>query len=305
MGDTFIPRLMHPDDQAVLPMIAKDYDIRKDGEIFEHIFRFKHKNGQWRWLHRIATIFSRTPDGRPKQILGTIADITRFKQAERDLQELSARLLTAQDEERRRIARELHDVTGQNLGVIAVHLGTLERRSGEIAPGVRELLSECQRLCSESQKEIRALSYLLHPPELDLLGLVGALRGYLQGYEKRTGIRAILDVKKDIGRLPSELETDLFRVVQEGLTNIMRHSGSETAVVRLEKSETHITLQVEDKGRGLPSQLDSAERQLIGFGVGITGMRERLRQHGGTLEIHSSPHGTILRGVVPLNPPGR
>ena len=291
---------MHPDDIALLPMLEREYALRRDGEVFEHVFRFKHKNGQWRWLHRTATVFSRTSDGQPKQLLGAATDITRFKEAERELQELSARLLSAQDEERRRIARELHDVTGQNLTAIGLHLEAIEK-SGGIDSDVKKLLSDCRKLCSESQNEIRTLSYLLYPPELDLLGLVGALGRYVEGFEKRTGINVLLDVKQDLTRLTPELETDLFRVVQEGLTNIMRHSGSKTAVIRLEKSDALIILQIEDSGRGLPQQIGAGEqRSGVGFGVGIPGMRERLRQHGGSLEVRSNGHGTTLRGVVPL-----
>jgi signal transduction histidine kinase len=142
------------------------------------------------------------------------------------------------------------------------------------------------------------LSYLLHPPELDLLGLVGALRWYVEGFEKRTGIEVRLEIRQNIGRLPSDLETDLFRVVQEALTNIVRHSGSKTAIIRLQKNEAVLILQVEDSGRGLPSMMTDAQQGPAG--VGIPGMRERLRQHRGSLEINSSSQGTILSGIVPF-----
>ena len=304
MGDNFISQLMHPDDFASLPSLAQEYATRGDGEVFEHIFRLKHKNGQWRWIHRTATIFSRTADGSPKQILGAVTDITRFKQTERELRELSARLLSAQDEERRRIARELHDTTGQNLTAMGLQLDTIEK-SKSLDSDVRKLVSECRRLCRQSQNEIRTMSYLLHPPELDLLGLVGALRWYVVGFEKRTGINARLEVRQDIGRLPSELETDLFRVVQEGLTNIVRHSGSKTAVIRLEKNDAEFILQIEDSGCGLPSRMTLSDQHGPEFGVGIPGMRERLRQHGGSLEISSPGQGTIVTAVVPLGPRGK
>jgi signal transduction histidine kinase len=218
------------------------------------------------------------------------------------LQKLSARLLSIQDEKRRRIARELHDVTGQNLAAIGLNLAALEQ-SGGLDSGARHILSECQKLCEESQKEIRTLSYLLHPPMLDQFGLVGALDWYVEGFTKRTGIRVFLDVGKDIGRLQSEMETDLFRVIQEGLTNITRHSGSKTAVIRLKKHEGRLVLQIEDSGRGLPVKAGSDE-QGAGFGVGIPGMRERLRQYGGSLEFRSSGRGAVLIAIVPLAPSG-
>jgi len=297
MGEQFISRLMHPEDLAALPTLAAEYATRGDGEVFEHVFRLKHKNGQWRWLQRTATIFSRTQDGKPKQILGAITDITRFKDAERDLHELSARLLSAQDEERRRIARELHDSTGQNLTMMGLHLQTIEI-SKSTPDDVRKLIGECQRICKETQNEIRTLSYLLHPPELDLLGLVGALRSYVEGVEKRSGTHIRLDAAKDIGRLPSELEIDLFRVIQEALTNIIRHSGSKVAIIRLKRTETWVTLEVEDRGRGLPREVE--DRSGPALGVGIPGMRERLRHHGGRLEIRSAEQGTLVRVTVPV-----
>jgi len=303
MGINFISQLLHPDDIAVLPQLAAEYAKRADGEVFEHIFRMRHKDGQWRWVQRVATIFSRTPDGRPQQILGSVMDITRFKQAERNLQELSARLLNVQDEERRRIARELHDVTGQNLALISFNLTTLQQ-SDSLDSAVRTLLSECQRLCEDSQKDVRTLSYLLHPPMLDPLGLVRTLEWYIDGLRKRTRMDIVLEVPHDIGRLPIELETDLFRVIQEGLTNVIRHSGSEIAIIRLAKKENSVLVQIEDRGRGL--KIEAAEQsESTGFGVGIPSMRERLRQHAATLEISSGIQGTTLTVLVPVTPGGQ
>ena len=300
MGENFLPRFLHPDDIASLQKLSAEYATRRDGEVFEHVFRMRHKNGQWRWVQRMATIFSRTPDGRPKQILGSVTDITRFKEAERELQELSARLLDIQDEERRRIARELHDVTGQNLTAIGLNLMVLER-SATLDPPSKAILLECQRLCEESKQEIRTLSYLLHPPMLDQFGLMGALDWYISGLKQRAKISVALHIEPDLGRFPMDLETDLFRVVQEGLTNILRYSGSETAIIRLLKKETNLVLKIEDKGRGLPSKahLDAHGKE-VPFGVGIPGMRERLRQHGGTLEVRSNAGGTTIAAVVPI-----
>jgi PAS domain S-box-containing protein len=303
MGPNFLLLTMHPDDLAMLPQAGAEYYKRKDGEVFEQTFRMRHKNGQWRWVHRSATIFSRTPDGQPKQILGACTDITEFKKTERELQELSGRLLSIQDEERRRIARELHDVTGQNLAAIGFHLGALERSEG-LSAHAKNTLAECLKLCVESQKEIRTLSYLLHPPLLDPFGLVRALEWYIDGLRKRTRMEVILDVTEDIGRLPIELETDLFRVIQEGLTNSFRHAGSDLTIIRLAMKEGGggIVLQIEDQG-GPKARTKLNERGVdAGFGVGIPGMRERLRQHGGTLEISASDLGTTLTVFVPLRP---
>jgi PAS domain S-box-containing protein len=296
MGDRFIPNLLHPDDIAVLPQLGAEYSKRKDGEVFENVFRMRHKNGEWRWVHRSATVFSRTPDGRPKQIIGAVTDITEYKLAEKKLQELSARLLSIQNEERRRIARELHDVTGQNLAVIGFNLRTLEQ-SQEFTPAMANILSECQKLCEQSQTEIRTLSYLLHPPMLDPLGLIHTLEWYIEGFRKRTRMKIVLDVSNDFGRLPTELETDLFRVIQEGLTNAIRHSGSEITVIRLARKDNSVLLQIEDRGRGLKTGTKDADRTALG--VGIPSMRERLRRHSGTLEIVSQGQGTTLTVTVP------
>jgi PAS domain S-box-containing protein len=301
MGESFIELLMHPDDFALLPKLAAEYATRKDGEVFEHMFRLRHKNGQWRWVHRCATIFTRTADGRPKQILGSVTDITEYKRAEQELQELSARLLSVADDERRRIARELHDVTGQNLAAISFNLASLEHAIA-LPANVRTMLADCKTLCQESLEEIRTLSYLLHPPTLDKFGLVGAVEWYVRGFIERTGIDVTLGIKKDIGRLPPEMEMNLFRVVQEGLTNISRHSGSDTAIIRLDKQETRLILQIEDRRKGFREKAGPRKHGDTGAGVGIPAMRERLRQHGGYLEIRSDNTGTTLTAVVPLIP---
>jgi PAS domain S-box-containing protein len=166
MGDSFIPRIMHPDDLARLPKLAEQYARASDNEVFKHLFRMRHKNGEWRWVLRHATIFTRASDGRPEQLIGTATDITDLKRAEQELQHLSARLLNAQDQERRRIARDLHDRTAQNIYAIRINLRQLEEQ-GHSIPMASQMFEECQRLCDISLQEIRTLSYLLHPPMLE------------------------------------------------------------------------------------------------------------------------------------------
>jgi signal transduction histidine kinase len=240
------------------------------------------------------------PDGRPKQILGCVTDISSYKHAEQELRELSARLLSVQDEERRRIARELHDVTAQNIAVINYNLSILEKIAG-LSSETKEMLAECRMLCRESHEEIRTLSYVLHPPLLDELGLVRALDWFIEGFVKRSEIEVHFDVKKEIGRLSTEMETDLFRVVQEALINIRRHSGSRKASVVLDLQDDQLTLHIEDQGTGLPDKVDEEKSSFeISPGVGIPGMRERLRHHKGSLEIRSSSTGTALIAVVPV-----
>jgi PAS domain S-box-containing protein len=298
MGDQFLNLSMHPDDLARLPSLAAEYSQSKDGEVFEHVFRFRHKNGEWRWIHRCATIFARTPEGRPKQIVGTATDITTVKRAEEELRSLSSRLLNIQDEERRRIARELHDGTAQNLFAVSMNLASLQKRSGLHAFD-KEILEECNRMCEESLKELRTISYLLHPPTLDHTGLVDALKWFVEGFTRRSGIQVEMEIAEGIGRLLPAIERDLFRIVQEGLGNVSRHSGSKKAIVRMEQRENEVVLQIRDFGKGMaPSFAEGQGGEA--HGVGITGMRERLRHVGGRLDVQSTGEGTTLIATVPL-----
>jgi signal transduction histidine kinase len=214
------------------------------------------------------------------------------------LQRLTTYLLNLQNEERRRIARELHDVTAQNMFVINMNLSRLQR--GRVEPKEAQgVLSESRELCDQALQEIRTLSYLLHPPMLDQAGLAGAVRWYVAGFIKRSGINIKLLPRPDIGRLRNDVETALFRILQESLTNIKRHSGSSSAEIRLEKEEDQITLQIRDHGRGMqrPASIEVAGESL---GVGIAGMRQRIRQFGGILEIESSDQGMVVTARVPI-----
>lgn len=258
---------------------------------------------------------SRCPDDSPSNIECTVSrveiegnvrllavavDATARRKSERTLAQLSGRLLQLQDEERRRIARELHDTTGQNLGALSINLSLMLSRPG-LDPRDRATLEESIVLADACVREIRTMSYLLHPPLLDELGLVSALRAYSEGYAERTGLKVELDLPARTPRLPQAIEIALFRIVQEGLTNIHRHSGSRTAMLRLKHLPDRVELEVADRGRGLPpgtleSEVTSASR----IGVGIAGMRERARQLGGRLTIGSSETGTTLHVVLPV-----
>ena len=234
-------------------------------------------------------------------ILVVSSDITERKKLEDDLLRLTERLFNIQDEERRRIARELHDETAQNLFAISINLAKLLQLKSTWDTEEKRILEESQALGEQALQEIRTLSYLLHPPLLDQAGLVAALQWYIEGFSKRSGIYVDLIAFAEIGRLASEVETALFRIVQESLTNIRRHSGSSTASIRLERREGEIVLQIKDQGQGMPSKedLESAE-EITELGVGIPGMRQRLRQLGGRLEVGSSEQGTTITARVPL-----
>jgi signal transduction histidine kinase len=216
-----------------------------------------------------------------------------------ELMQLTSQMFRLQDEERRRIARELHDGTAQSLFGISMNLAKLNELSQD-KPGAKRLIDECDSLANESLQEIRTLSYLLHPPLLDEAGLVSALQWYVQGFIKRSGIYVDL-VALPMDRLPADVELALFRIVQESLTNVRRHSGSKTARIRLENKSGEIMLEIQDQGRGMPGQTVSEDSQdIIEMGVGIPGMRQRLVQLGGRLEVTSNSHGTTITAVLPL-----
>lgn len=227
------------------------------------------------------------------------------------LRDLSGRLLHAQDEERRHIARDLHDSMGQGLALLVVGLSILRRRIERLDRGLGNQLLEQTKLAKQLSEELRTVSYLLHPPLLDEMGLLPAIRAYVEGLEKRCKIRFYLDLPHDFERLPADLELAIFRVIQECLTNIHRHSGSPVAYVRLYrlpeagkrfeagKVRKELFLQIADEGRGIPpaklSQVSSS-----GAGVGLRSIRERVGSFGGRVEILSPGKGTQVNIYVPL-----
>jgi len=218
-------------------------------------------------------------DGTGKLIFyeGVVQDITERKKAEESLRQVSGRLLRLQDEERRRIARELHDSTAQTLSALIMNLSAIQKSAARLGEKSRQAFAESLALAIQCSREVRTISYLLHPPLLEELGLVSALRHYVDGYTQRSGIRVELEVAPDFNRLPQEIELALFRVVQESLINIHRHSGSSTARVRVMRDSNAVMLEVMDEGRGIPPEmLDRAKRIFPGLGVGIAGMQERL-----------------------------
>jgi PAS domain S-box-containing protein len=221
-----------------------------------------------------------------------LQDITERKQAEEALRTLSGRILTMGDEERRRLARDLHDTTAQSLVALRMNLSVVNASAGGLNKRQREALAQSVAIADESLREIRTVSYLLHPPELDELGLKYALSRYIDGFMQRSGIRVDIGISPDLGRLPQLVETTVFRVVQECLTNAHRHSGSDTACVRLIHGPSNLVLEVEDTGHGIRTDAPS--------GVGIASMRERLQQVNGRLETISQSGGTVIRATIPL-----
>jgi PAS domain S-box-containing protein len=224
------------------------------------------------------------------------------EQQSEQLRDLSRRLLQIQDEERRHIARELHDSAGQTLTALGMNLDRVSQEARKNGLPLGEDVEAIQRLVQRLSQEIRTTSYLLHPPMLDEIGLPEALRWYMQGLTERSGLDVNLDVSEDFGRLPLEMELVMFRLIQECLTNIHRHSGSKSAVLRLAREEESVSLEVQDGGKGIsPEKLSQIQAQ--GSGVGIRGMRERVRQFDGRMNIESNEKGTKISFKFPLKTP--
>jgi signal transduction histidine kinase len=224
-----------------------------------------------------------------------------LRQQRNELRVLAGRLMHTQDDERRRIAQQLHETTAQDLAALKMHLARLNRTARHWSEADRAALTESISLAEQSIREIRTLSYLLHPPFLDEQGLLAALRWYAAGFAARSGITVDLELPESLERLPLDTETALFRIVQESLINIHRHAGSETAHIRLRRDAETLVLAVEDRGHGIPK---ASLTHIMGrggvAGVGISGMCERIQQLGGTLEIESGDHGTTVRTRLPL-----
>jgi PAS domain S-box-containing protein len=218
-------------------------------------------------------------------------------QQSEQLRELSQRLLQTQDDERRRIARDLHDSVGQIVAALGMQLASITQRA--VKPEVRNAAEQCHELVRELSKEIRTISYLLHPPLLDENGLAGAIGWYMKGLEERSGLKINLDISEAFGRLPRDVEVAIFRIVQECLTNIHRHSGGKAAAIRLRRNTSSASLEIQDDGTGISKDtLNAIQTQRSG--VGMTGMRERVRHLGGNLNIQSDSNGTLVSVIFPL-----
>jgi two-component system, NarL family, sensor kinase len=221
---------------------------------------------------------------------------------EEEYRRLSSQLLNLQDEERRRLARDLHDSTGQRLAALTMHLDIVGDAAKALDARSRRALAASRSLAEQCVREVRTLAYLLHPPMLDEIGLVSAVRWYAEGFAKRSGIHVVMDLG-EVGRLPEPIETAIFRVVQEGLTNVHRHASTTTASIRLRATADAVALEIHDEGRGLhdAGTHRNGARRPEALGVGIQGMRERIRQLGGTCDIQFTNKGTTVRVGMPLN----
>lgn len=303
-----------------------DAQVLKEKKAMEFIERTREDDGEHVWL--TVKFLMQDPDG---QVLlgGESLDITDRQRAEEalrearqelelrvqertaelskanhSLRELSARLLQMRDEERRRLARELHDSVGQLVAAISMNIGRLEEQAERLGLEGAKLFGDTKALVAQIASEIRTISHLLHPPLLDEIGLTSALHWYVDEFSKRSNIETKIESPSDLGRLPADMEMAIFRIVQECLANIHRHSGSETAAIRVEKEDHRITVVAQDAGRGIPPDRIAGISEGRG-GVGFRGMAERLRFLGGNLAIDSNGAGTVVTATLPLKPVNR
>jgi len=287
--------MLHPDDRD--RVLRTWRDSVANGTPYEQEERHRGADGRYRWfLSRGVPL--RDHEGRILRWYGTNTDIEDRKRTEEELLHLSGQLLKSQDEERRRIAQDLHDSTGQNLVALATMLGQLSKSVPSVGRKSRTPLSECVALANQCIREVRTLSYSLHPPLLDEVGLEEAIREYVTGFSTRSGIQVKLEMSPRLGRVARDIELALFRVVQEALTNIQRHSGSRQAKIRIHRN-SNLTLEVSDLGRGTSVKAQRGkEKARFEVGVGILSMQERVKLIGGRLDIVSTGRGTTVRATV-------
>ena len=226
-------------------------------------------------------------------------DLTKLKRAEQQLRVVSGHLLNLRDEERRKLGRDLHDSAGQLLSMAKLNLSLAQEHLGQINPRAAAYLEECSKLIDSALSEVRTISYLLHPPLLEELGLTGVLPWYVAGFSDRSRIKVTLEIPKEMGRLPKELELGLFRIVQECLTNVHRHSNSSTASISLSFDNNQVRLKVEDQGQGMTVTAREGGKQGRTAGVGLSGIRERVVNLGGHMQIRSGDWGTAVEVVFP------
>jgi len=281
-----------PIDDSAAPIRSASGKISGVVMVFHDVTRQRQAEVQLRASNREL---SEVRDNLEKRVQERTAELAA---ANEDLRQLSARLLYVQDEERRRLARELHDSVGQLLAAIGMNLGVVRSQSDKLDARGARAVSENAQLVEQVSREIRTISHLLHPPLLEIAGLASALRWYIDGFSERSKIKVDVEIPDDFERLPNETELAIFRIVQECLTNIHRHSGSETAAVFISQEASRLIVQVEDHGEGMPREKQRELTESNRSGVGFGGMRERVRQLGGTLEVKSQATGTTVRAIL-------
>ncbi|QEX21965.1 hypothetical protein FRZ61_18940 [Hypericibacter adhaerens] len=248
---------------------------------------------------RFSMSATRIAGAGPTRIIVAHDDVTSLRLADDQLRRLLMQHHTQEDEARRQIARELHDVTAQKLVAAGLLIAKIDRQVGDGDPIARKGITEARLLMEESLTEIRSLSYLFHPPLLEDLGLAAAMRAYVSGFGRRTGIAMMLEAIGELPPLPRDAEMAFYRVLQEALGNVYRHAGSKTAVVRLYRQSGEIRLEIEDRGVGIPCTRADGHIDPAQSGVGLLAMKIRMEQVGGDLEIRTGPQGTCVCATLP------
>jgi len=287
---------MHPKDRDRVRELSSR--ALASGEPYSYVSRYLHPDGGVR-VHFVQGVPVIRSEGKVMRWVGVLQDITDQTRSEEELRRLTQELMRARDDDRRHMARELHASAGQSLAALKMSLGRLGSELPRKRDLAHELLNSAIELAEGAIREVRTVSYLMHPPLLDEAGLASALRWYADGFAKRSGIQVRVEVPEDFGRHSQEIETTVFRIVQEALTNVHRYSGSRTARIRLAAKNGEIRAEVRDEGCGLPpaNQLPGSRAPL---GVGIASIRERVKQLNGVFEIESAPgRGTTVRVTLP------
>lgn len=298
-----------PNDPVIVPAIRERFGVKSGIDIplldihgkVIGFFEVNNKIGETGFTHADLEKLTAVAEVASAAVQNALA-YQKLGETEESLRQLWSRLLKVQDDERRRIGRELHDVTGQALTAIAMKFGVARRALSVDEGKVRDAISQGLILTKQCSDDVRTLSYLLHSPVLEEGGLEAALRPYAESFSQRSGIRVKLNIAVGLGRLAPEIEVALFRVAQEALTNIHLHSGSSSATLRVVRKPDEVVLEVRDEGRGISRELQEKIRARgVMPGVGVASMQERIEQVGGRLNISSSDRGTIVTASVPLS----
>jgi PAS domain S-box-containing protein len=314
LGEHFSRFYPEVDIRASKPQREMELALR-DGRVEDEGWRVR-KDGSMFWANVVITAL-KDDDGRAIGFSKVTRDFTERMQAHRQLEaserklrvseeslrDLSLHLLRTQDEERRRIGRDLHDSLGQYLSVLKMKLDGLRNAAAREKTSNLDDLAQCAQLTEEAVKEVRTISYLLYPPMLEEMGLKSAIPWYLEGFTKRSGIKTTFEITSDFGRVAPDVELAFFRVLQESLTNVHRHSGSPAAIIRLLNTGETVVLEISDEGKGVPlGNFEEGSADWLGaHGVGLRGMSERVRQIGGKLELSSTKDSTTVAAVVPIH----
>jgi PAS domain S-box-containing protein len=300
--------LIHPEDLPRLIAHYRKLETLPTGAVVAIEYRVRHANGRYVWLASKDTALVLDREGSVRKIVGCATDMTDQRHALAEVKKISKQLLRTQDEERRRIARELHDSTSQHLVAVGIGLTRLsminERESDARMDreDIQEILTDVRKGITEAQHEIRALSYLLHPPALERMGLCQTLRRFAAGFARRTRIHVDLIIQDRLDCRSHDIATALLRIAQEALINVYRHSNARKVEIRLTSADGRLRLEIEDDGKGIERSSIASDEDIDSIGVGIPGMRARVRQFHGELDVLCGQGGVLVRATIPDRP---